>query len=94
MVLSKVLPSLHCQSHERHNEKNGRVTQNKMNTQSKFTVTNTQTNWSKSKMTFEDVRKFHFGKMSKSNFSKVAVVDYQITDEDTKEVYNMSQVSL
>ena len=65
-----------------------------MNTQSKFTVTNTQTNWSKSRMTFEDVRKFHFGKMSKSNFSKVAVVDYQITDEDTKEVYNMSQVSL
>ena len=65
-----------------------------MNTQSKFTVTNTQTNWTKSNMTFEEVRKFHFNKMSKSNFSKVAVVDYQITDEDTKEVYNMSQVSL
>ena len=33
MVLSKVLPSLHCQSHERHNEKNWRVTQNKMKIQ-------------------------------------------------------------
>lgn len=66
---------------------------NKMNTQSKFTVTNTQTNWSKSNMTFEEVRKFHFTKMSKGNFSPVAVVDYQITDEVSKEVFNMSNMT-
>lgn len=65
-----------------------------MNTQSKFTVTNTQTNWSKSNMTFEEVRKFHFNKMSKSNFSKVALVDYQIADDSSGQVYNMSQVSI
>ena len=65
-----------------------------MNTQSKFTVTNTQTNWSKSNMTFEEVRKFHFNKMSKSNFSKVALVDYQIADDSSGQVDNMSQVSI
>jgi hypothetical protein len=64
-----------------------------MNTNNTFTVINEQTNWQKSSMTFEDVRKFHFNKMSKSNFNKIAVVDYQIKDEKTGEVFNMSNMT-
>ena len=65
-----------------------------MNTQSTFTVTNTMTGWNKSSMTFEEVRKFHFNKMSKSGFNPLAVVDYQIKDEKTGEVFNMSNMVL
>jgi hypothetical protein len=64
-----------------------------METTNKFTVKNTQTGFTKKDMTFADVRKFHFAKMSKSNFSPVAVVDYQIIDQTTKEVFNMSNMS-
>lgn len=61
---------------------------------STFTIKNTQTGWSKSGMSFLDVKKFHFSKMQKSNFNPIAMVDYQVIDEVNSEVFNMSNMTL
>lgn len=47
-----------------------------MNNQSTtYTITNTQTGWSKSSMSLDEVKQFHFNKLSKSGFSLIAVVN-------------------
>jgi len=59
-----------------------------------YTITNTQTGWSKSSMSADEVKQFHFNKLSKSGFSPIAVVDYQVKNEQNNEIYNLSNLSL
>ena len=46
----------------------------------------------KTALNFNDVRKFKFNKMSKSNFSPVACVDYIVIDEVGKDTFPLSQI--
>lgn len=65
-----------------------------MKTTSKFTVKNEMNGFVKSNMTFEEVRKFHFNKLSKNKFDVTCVVDLVIIDEDSKEEFRMSNMPL
>lgn len=59
-----------------------------------YTITNTMTNWTKSGMTAEQVKQFCFNKLQKSGFSPVALVDYQIKDDQTGETLPLSNYSI
>lgn len=63
-------------------------------TKDSFTIINTINSWKKEKMTCEEVNKFYFNKISKSNFNPICVIDYIIIDEKTGETYNMSNMRL
>lgn len=62
------------------------------NTQSSFTVKNEVTGWTKSNMSFADVRKFHFNKMSKNGFDTTCLVDLVIIDEANGYEFRMSNM--
>jgi hypothetical protein len=55
-----------------------------------FTIQNTETGWVKTDMTAQEVKEFCFKKLSRSNFSQIALVEYTITDEQTSERYPLS----
>lgn len=53
-----------------------------MKTDSIYTINNKQTGkLVKSGMTFQEVKRLVFNKMSRNNFNDVCLVDYQVVDE-------------